>query len=63
MDITTSWVKPPSARKELLKRLLALNHQRAAEEKAKKPVKSDKAGKRKAAEEKKVTPDEPGLFG
>ena len=53
----------PEARKELLKRLLALNHQRAAEEKAKVPVKAEKAGKGKAAKGKKATPEMPGLFG
>lgn len=53
----------PDARKELLKRLLALNHQRAAEEKAKTPVKAEKAGKGKAAKGKKAATDEPGLFG
>lgn len=52
----------PDARKELLKRLLALNHQRAAEEKAKLPEKADKAGKGKAAKGKKATSDEPTLF-
>lgn len=36
----------PDARKELLKRLLALNHQRAEEEKTKAPVKAAKTGKR-----------------
>ncbi|MGE4345756.1 MAG: DNA methyltransferase, partial [Geoalkalibacter sp.] len=36
----------PEARKEVLKRLLALNHQRAEEEKAKAPAKVEKAGKR-----------------
>jgi len=36
----------PDARKELLKRLLALNHQRAAEEKAKAPMKAVKVAKR-----------------
>lgn len=53
----------PEARKELLKRLLALNHQRAAEEKAKTPVKAEKAGKGKGTRGKKQTTDEPGLFG
>lgn len=52
----------PEARKELLKRLLALNHQRAAEEKAKMPVKAEKAGKGKGAKRKKAAADEPGLF-
>jgi len=36
----------PEARKEVLKRLLALNHQRAEEEKAKAPVKPAKGGKK-----------------
>lgn len=49
----------PDARKELLKRLLALNHQRAAEEEAKKPV---KLGKGKAVKGKKTGVEEPGLF-
>ena len=49
----------PDARKELLKRLLALNHQRAEEEASKKPVKAVKAGKTKG---KKSATDEPGLF-
>lgn len=53
----------PDARKELLKRLLALNHQRAAEEKAKAPVKAEKAGKGKGTKGKKVSSEEPGLFG
>jgi|GEM_PF-1769040 len=53
----------PEARKELLKRLLALNHQRAAEEKAKLPAKAEKAGKGKGAKGKKAAADEPGLFG
>ena len=53
----------PDARKELLKRLLALNHQRAAEEKAKAPAKAEKAGKGKTAKGKKAVADEPGLFG
>ena len=53
----------PEARKELLKRLLALNHQRVAEEKAKVPAKAEKLGKGKAAKGKKVEADEPGLFG
>lgn len=47
----------PDARKELLKRLLALNHQRAAEEKAKAPVKAEKAGKGKGAKGKKAAAD------
>ena len=51
----------PEARKELLKRLLALNHQRAAEEEAKKPVKADKSSKGKAAKAKKSTEDEKQL--
>ncbi len=53
----------PDARKELLKRLLALNHQRAAEEKTKAPAKAEKAGKGKAGKGKKSTQEEPGLFG
>lgn len=48
----------PDARKELLKRLLALNHQRAAEEKAKAPVKAEKAGKGKGAKGKKAADSE-----
>lgn len=51
----------PDARKELLKRLLALNHQRAAEEKAKAPVKATKATKAKAVKVKKSA-EEPALF-
>jgi hypothetical protein len=51
------------ARKELLKRPLALNHQRAAEEKDKAPTKTEKAGKAKTVKVKKSTSDEPGLFG
>lgn len=47
----------PGARKVLLKRLLAINHQRAAEEKAKLPAKAEKAGKGKSAKGKKVTAD------
>jgi hypothetical protein len=40
----------PAARKEVLKRLLALNHQRAKEETAKAPaVKARGAGRKKAA--------------
>jgi len=50
----------PDARKEVLKRLLALNHQRAEEEKAKAPAKVEKAGKRSR---KKQVDEEPGLFG
>ena len=50
----------PAARKELLKRLLALNHQRAEEEKTKAPVKAASGGKR--GRKKKVV-EEPGLFG
>jgi hypothetical protein len=53
----------PEARKELLKRLLALNHQRAAEEKAKVPTKAEKAVKGKASKGKKAAADEPWLFG
>ena len=53
----------PDARKELLKRLLALNHQRAAEEKAKSPVKAAKLGKGKPAKGKKKTPEAQELFG
>ncbi|MBA4422153.1 MAG: hypothetical protein C0390_03495 [Syntrophus sp. (in: bacteria)] len=53
----------PDARKELLKRLLALNHQRAAEEKTKAPVKAVKAGRGKTTKGKKAAPDEPELFG
>ena len=45
------------------KRLLALNHQRAAEEQAKVPAKSEKAGKGKVAKGKNVATDHPGLFG
>ena len=47
----------PDARKELLKRLLALNHQRAAEEKTKAPAKAEKAGKGKATKGKKAAVD------
>lgn len=50
----------PAARKEVLKRLLALNHQRAKEEKETAPLEKPKAkGKRKATE---ASPDEPQLF-
>lgn len=52
----------PDARKELLKRLLALNHQRAEEEKAKSPVKAGKDGKGKVTKGKKVANDQPVLF-
>jgi hypothetical protein len=50
----------PAARKEVLKRLLALNHQRAKDEGAKAPpTKVIGAGRKKA-----VTPATgPGLFG
>jgi hypothetical protein len=39
----------PQARKELLTRLLKLNHHRAAEEAAKVPVKATKTGKAQRA--------------
>ena len=52
----------PDARKELLKRLLALNHQRAAEEKAEAPIKAVKLERKKAAKGKKAVSEEPGLF-
>ncbi len=52
----------PDARKELLKRLLALNHQQAAEERAKAPVKAVKVDKVKAAKGKKAAPEVPELF-
>lgn len=49
----------PAARKEVLKRLLALNHQRAKEEAAKAPaVKPKGAGRKKAA----ASAPGPGLF-
>lgn len=51
----------PDARKELLKRLLALNHQRAAEEKANAPAKATKTAKAKAVKMKKSA-EEPALF-
>jgi len=51
----------PDARKELLKRLLALNHLRAAEEKARAPVKVTKVAKAKDVKVKKSA-EEPGLF-
>ncbi|WP_260472456.1 Eco57I restriction-modification methylase domain-containing protein [Chlorobium phaeovibrioides] len=53
----------PEARKELLKRLLALNHHRAEEEKANTPVKAAKQGKGQGAKRKKSTQEGPGLFG
>lgn len=50
----------PAARKEVLKRLLALNHQRAKEEKERAPLEKPKVkGRRKATE---ASPDEPQLF-
>ena len=52
----TRYTISPAARKEVLKRLLALNHERAAEEKAKVVVK-EKKGK------KKGTMEDGGLFG
>ena len=52
----------PEARKELLKRLLALNHQRAAEEKANAPVKAAKQGKGRGSKRKNSTQEWPGLF-
>ena len=52
----------PEARKELLKRLLALNHQRAAEEKAKAPVKAEKVGKGRGAKGKKIAMDQTGFW-
>ena len=52
----------PEARKELLKRLLALNHLRAAEEEAKAPAKSENVGKGKGAKRKKVASLHPDLF-
>ncbi len=57
------YTNSPDTRKELLKRLLALNHQRAEEEKAKVPAKAEKGGKGKGVKGKKASPDEPGLFG
>ncbi len=49
----------PAARKEVLKRLLALNHQRAKEEAAQSPAAKPKgAGRRKAA----ASAAGPGLF-
>lgn len=53
----------PEARKELLKRLLALNHQRAAEEKANAPAKAVKQGKGKGTKRNNSTQEGPGLFG
>lgn len=49
----------PAARKEVLKRLLALNHQRAKEEAAKAPAAKAKGGKKTAA---KVDPNQPDLI-
>jgi len=53
----------PEARKELLKRLLALNHQRAEEENAIAPVKAAKQGKVRGVKQKNSTQEGPGLFG
>ncbi len=57
----TRYTISPAARKEVLKRLLALNHQRAAEEAQAKPVKEKKAKKAKGA---KAAPgvQQAGLF-
>lgn len=49
----------PAARKEVLKRLLALNHQRAKEEAAKAPDTKAKGGKRATA---KTDPNQPDLI-
>lgn len=49
----------PAARKEVLKRLLALNHQRAKEEAAKAPAVKSKGGKKTTA---KVDPNQPDLI-
>jgi SAM-dependent methyltransferase len=49
----------PAARKEVLKRLLALNHQRAKEEAAKAPTTKPKGGKKSAA---KADPNQPDLI-
>ncbi|MDY0038923.1 MAG: hypothetical protein RBS57_01325 [Desulforhabdus sp.] len=53
----------PDARKEVLKRLLALNHQRAEEEKKAAPVIGGKSVPKKGGKGKKVKQEEPGLFG
>lgn len=53
----------PSARKEVLKRLLALNHQRAEEEKKALLSAATKTSAKKAGKGKKGNPEEPGLFG
>ena len=53
----------PEARKELLKRLLDLNHQRAEKEKANTPVKAVKQGKGRGTKQKKSPQEGPGLFG
>lgn len=47
----------PAARKEVLKRLLALNHQRAKEEAAKAPVTKVKGGKKASAQTDPHQPD------
>ena len=49
----------PAARKEVLKRLLALNHQRAKEEGAKAPATKAKGGKKATA---KTDPNQPDLL-
>ena len=49
----------PAARKEVLKRLLALNHQRAKEEAAKVPLAKPKGGKKSAA---RLDPNQPDLI-
>jgi hypothetical protein len=49
----------PAARREVLKRLLALNHQRAKEEAAKAPATKAKGGKKATA---KVDPNQPDLI-
>lgn len=54
------YIISPDARKELLKRLLALNHQRAAEEKAKAVEKPAKVAKR--AQKRKVDDNHGSLF-
>lgn len=49
----------PAARKEVLKRLLALNHQRAKEEAAKAPATKAKGGKKASS---KTDPHQPDLI-
>ncbi len=61
----TRYTISPAARKEVLKRLLALNHERAAEEKAKglgEKKKAKKAGKKKKGDALSEPPGAYGMF-